>query len=566
MTAALGCNKNVGSDESAKIGRIHGGLDVPCGDCAQHGSGRSYAPQDRLENDLMDLRKKPMYLSGNSRSFRKRRYVANFGTLLFVGGMVAVNYFVFLKDDSPGGAPPLERRINQEPATTAADSNAVGGAAIGDSSAAGAPGGSHPSGPAPTEPPPEVAPTPTPTQPNREQRLEAPGRNNENWDNENWEDEEGAVLAGRLKRGQTVLQALTAEGVEASAMYSLIAEMEKVFDFRHARVGDRFSLRIDGLGRIARLEYETSPLDRYVVERLEDGTYNSLKMAVHVDSQVAEVGCELRSSLYASVKRCGEDGQLASRIVDVFAWDLDFFQDARDGDRFKLLVEKKYVDGAFLSYGRILAAEYVGSTGKHQVVWFEHDEAGDEAATPVIAGYYKTDGTSVRKEFLKTPLKYTRVSSGYTHHQFHPVLHRYKKHLGVDYAAPEKSPVWAVAGGTVTFVGEKGANGNLVSIRHANGYTSYYAHLHAFADGLEVGDQIDQKEVLGYVGSTGRTKSPHLHFALKHRDRFVDPQKIKYTSDNPVPTEALPDFMQTVRKLSSRLEAIPVAPSDKERT
>jgi murein DD-endopeptidase MepM/ murein hydrolase activator NlpD len=311
-------------------------------------------------------------------------------------------------------------------------------------------------------------------------------------------------------------------------------------------------------GEIARLEYETGPLDRYTVSR-QEGEIVALKKAVPIHSDVVEVGCAIKSSIYESFKRCGENASLASRFVDILAWDVDFFQDVRKGDEFKLVVEKKTLsDGSFVGYGNILAAEYTGKFGMQRLFWFE-DPDGDGS------GYYKEDGKSARKEFIKTPLKFTRISSGYTHNRFHPVLHSYKKHLAIDYAAPVGTPVWAVAAGTVEYAAPKGPSGNLVAIRHANGYVSYYAHLHKFAPGIKVGARVDQKTTIGAVGTTGRSTGPHLHFALKHKGRFVNPQTIKYTTANPVPIEHLEEFKDMVEKHLERLERIKVIGVDEKK-
>jgi murein DD-endopeptidase MepM/ murein hydrolase activator NlpD len=449
----------------------------------------------------------PMYLSGGASRRRRRQWGPGLGTLLFVALLIGVNYFVFLRDDGGLEAPALEQQLQHK-----------------------------------ASPPPSSAPA---TQP---QQVPVVPR-------QPVTEEEGAVLAGAIERGETVLSAATALGVDAPAMFPVVHAMESVFDFRKSRVGDQWTLRVDGSGRIAKFEYETSPLDKYVVSLNEEGDYDAVKKAVPIEVQTAEIGCGVQTSLYGSLKKCGEDGALANQLVDLLAWDIDFFQDVRKGDELRLIVEKKFVDGKFYAYGRLLAAEYRGKVGTHRVFWHEDPDHD-------IAGYYTESGKAVKKEFLKTPLKFTRVSSGYTHHRFHPVLHRYKKHLGIDYAAAVGTPVWAVANGTVTFVGAKGASGNLVAVSHANGYTSYYAHLSKFAKDLEVGDRVDQKQVIGYVGTTGRSTGPHLHFGLKHNGRFINPLQVKFTTDNPIPADALPKFQQEVDKRTQEFERITVTGAD----
>ena len=450
----------------------------------------------------MDLRDKPIYLRGRRRSAR-RIDLSKVGTFLFVLVIMLVNYYVFLREDPSPPPPSLEKKINK-PEPTRRDPIPVRDET----------GGAIPE--------------------------ELPGV-----------PEGGAVIAGELTRGQTLLAALRDKGAPPKDVLPFIHEMEKVFDFRQARVGDDYKLTVSQGGDIVRLDYKTSPLDQYVVSR-EEGELVALKKAVPQKTEVVEVGCAIKSSLYESFKRCGEHASLATRFVDLLAWDVDFFQDVRKGDEFKLIVEKKSVEGgAFVGYGNILAAEYTGKFGTQRFFWFD-DPDGE------MTGYYKDDGKAARKEFIKTPLKFTRISSGYSHNRLHPVLHNFKKHLAVDYAAPVGTPVWAVSSGTVVYAGPKGPSGNLVAIKHANGYTSYYAHLHKFAKGIKVGMRVDQKTTVGYVGVTGRTTGPHLHFALKHKGKFVNPQTVKYTTANPIPIEHLGEYKEMVDERKARLDAINV--------
>ena len=449
----------------------------------------------------MNLRENPIYLRGGRRRTTLRLSLGQVGTFVFVALVMLVNYYVFLREDPSPPPPSLEKKINKK-----------------------------------------VEPPPLERRQVRDggEQTELPGV-----------PEGGAVLAGRLERGQTLLAALKGKGATHRALLPFIREMEKVFDFRTARVGDQYRLVVAQSGEIARLEYETGPLDRYVV-REEEGDLVAIKRAVQTRAEVVELGCAIKSSIYESFQRCGERAGLASKFVDALAWDVDFFQDIRKGDEFKIVVEKQLVDGEkFAGYGDILALEYTGKFGTQRLFWFE-DPDGE------VSGFYKEDGKAARKEFIKTPLKFTRISSGYSHNRFHPVLHQVKKHLAVDYAAPVGTPVWSVAAGTVTYAGPKGPSGNLVAVQHANGYTSYYAHLNKFAKGIKVGARIDQKTAIGYVGTTGRSTGPHLHFALKHKGRFVNPQTIKYTTANPVPVDHLEAFKEMVEKRLEQLESIKV--------
>ena len=213
---------------------------------------------------------------------------------------------------------------------------------------------------------------------------------------------------------------------------------------------------------------------------------------------MAEIGGVIGSSLYDAVRRTGESTSLVGWFVDTFAWDINFYIDSQAGDRYKIIVEKRYLGGKFYKYGHVLAAEYAGRVGTFRAFYFQPQDGSSAGA-----GYYTEHGESIVKSLLKTPLKYVRVSSSFDRHRFHPILHTERAHLGVDYAAPTGTPVWATANGRVTYVGPRGGAGNAVILAHANGMESTYMHLSKFARGLQVGQQVRQKQVIAYVGMTG---------------------------------------------------------------
>ncbi|MGM0574420.1 MAG: M23 family metallopeptidase [Myxococcota bacterium] len=356
----------------------------------------------------------------------------------------------------------------------------------------------------------------------------------------------GHEVAGEIRRGQTILKSLKSQGIDNRTALPLIHAMEEVFDFRHAQVGDDFVAWLDDEGRIQRFRYVQSPLDVYEVDLEDGGRYAARKVEVPTRVEVAKVGCAIKNSLYGSVARCGEGPQLGTRFIDLFAWDVDFFQDVRQGDEFRVLVEKISVDGNFLKYGRILAAEYDGKFGRHRIVHYTDPEGN--------SGYFTDSGRAVRKDFLKSPLKYTRVSargnSG--------IRARLKKASPVVYTAGEGTPVWAVASGTVAFAGESGSLGNTVTIRHDNGYTSTYGHLEDLSEHIEVGALVNQKTVIGQVGTSGRADEPKLMFSLRKNGRLVNPLKMKFSEADPVPARFREHFGHQVHTLLEDLESTPV--------
>jgi murein DD-endopeptidase MepM/ murein hydrolase activator NlpD len=222
------------------------------------------------------------------------------------------------------------------------------------------------------------------------------------------------------------------------------------------------------------------------------------------------------------------------RYADLLAWEVDFFTEPRNGDRVSIVVEEKHLDGELLGFGRILAAEYRGDrTGIRAVRYV--DEAGN-------LDWYDDDGRSVRRAFLKSPLSFRRISSYFTARRRHPILKRVMPHWGVDYVAPQGTPVSALGAGVVTSAGRRGGFGNYVEVRHNSTYTTCYGHLWKFARGIRRGARVQQGDVIGYVGSTGLSTGPHLDFRVKKNGSYVNPLRIDSPPGRTVPATEKPRF------------------------
>ncbi|MCA9539789.1 MAG: M23 family metallopeptidase [Myxococcales bacterium] len=353
---------------------------------------------------------------------------------------------------------------------------------------------------------------------------------------------------GVLDKDQTLGAALEAQGVSGSQVHAIVAALSGLYDFRNARPGAAFALRRDrASGELLSFRFEHGPLEIFAVERGLDGRYVGHQVEVPVRVVEAEVGAEIRASLYRAMQRVGESPGLVALVTDVFAWDIDFYKNTHAGDRFRVVVEKIYKDADFIRYGRILAAEYAGEVGTFRTFWFAPE--GEEGH------YYLEDGQSAEKSFLATPLKFARISSGFGRRR-HPVLGYTKAHMGVDYAAPVGTPVWAMAAGVVTWADWKGPNGKLVRIDHGGGLESAYAHLSRIGPGIKKGARVRQKQVIGNVGTTGRSTGPHLHFAIKRGGGYIDPSRLKITRGKPI-TEARRDaFAALVARRTAQLEGI----------
>lgn len=358
----------------------------------------------------------------------------------------------------------------------------------------------------------------------------------------------GRRVTGQLKRGQTILAALRGLGVDSHSARPIVRAMGEVFDFRKSQVGDVFTAHIDDDGRVIHFQYTQSPLDIYEVFLNDNGEYESRKKKVPTRIDVAHIGCAIRSSLYASISRCGEGSELAASIIDLLAWDIDFFQDIRDNDQLKVIVEKISVDGKFLRYGRVLAAEYKGKFGSHRIVHYRDPDG--------VEGYYKPDGHAARKEFIKSPLKYSRVASDGQA----GVRTSLKTASAVTYTAAPKTAVQAVASGTITAAGpQQGGNGFTVTIRHDNDFVSTYSNLGGIASGIKVGALVSQKTVIGKLAAKKTdADGAQMQFSLRKDGRLINPLKATFAEGAAVSPDHRPHFDHTVKSLLDNLGEIPV--------
>lgn len=360
-------------------------------------------------------------------------------------------------------------------------------------------------------------------------------------------EEGGArVVEGKVGETDTLSSLLVREGLGGSSE-GIIRALTKLADPKLIRPGQLYSIRFDEEGAPESFEYRPTPVLRYVVSRATDGSWKSGKQEEALDVRVADAAGVVESSLWESVQKSGEAGALVSLFVEIFAWDINFYIDTHPGDRWKVIAEKQYLGGQFYKYGRVLAAEYSGRCGTYRAFfWSAGKEQGGK--------YFDEKGQALAKTMLKTPLRFVRISSKFDPKRFHPVLHREKAHLGIDYAAPTGTPVWASAGGRVVEAGMKKGSGNTVVLAHSNGLQTRYYHLSRFAKGLRAGQQVRQKDVIGYVGSTGLSTGPHLHFSVVQNGTFVDPAKMKMNRDAPVRDRAA--FMAAIRPRVAAMKAM----------
>lgn len=352
------------------------------------------------------------------------------------------------------------------------------------------------------------------------------------------------IVEDRIESGDTLVGALARHGVAAATVAVIVRELEPHFDFRAARPGHRYRLERSGDGELLSFRYDVSAHEHYELVRQGEG-FEARGAKRGVVRQQARLAGIVATTLHDAIEDLGEQPELAARFASIFAWDVDFAKGSRPGDEFHLLYERNYVarengEGGlrYLGPGRILAARYKSRGASHEAIYYE--------TAPGVGTYYRADGSPVQQAFLAAPVRYTRITSAFTKARFHPILRRTRPHPGIDYAAPAGTPVWSVAAGRVTHVGWTGGYGRLVRIRHADGYESYYAHLSGFARGLSVGDRVSQKQVIGYVGSSGLSTGPHVCFRITKDGAFVNPASTRIPSDDRISGRQRQDF-ETIR-------------------
>ncbi len=232
------------------------------------------------------------------------------------------------------------------------------------------------------------------------------------------------------------------------------------------------------------------------------------------------VSGEIEYSLFESISKTGETAELASKIATIFEWEIDFLRDIRKGDSYNILVEKRFVNNKYAGYGKVVAADFVNQGKVHRAIYFNEGKN---------KGYYSPDGKGLERGFLRVPLSYSRISSRFSSARLHPVLNEVRPHYGVDYAAPTGTPIMATAAGVVEKRAYDKANGNYVVLRHSNGYRTYYLHMSRFNKSVKKGVEIDQGQVVGYVGSTGYSTGPHLDYRIKKNNSWINPLTFEAT-------------------------------------
>ena len=299
-------------------------------------------------------------------------------------------------------------------------------------------------------------------------------------------------------------------------------------------------------GKLIALRY----LNGGTVIRVERGgeAFLVIEQPVQLERRVQMKSGEIRSSLFAATDLANLSDAVATQIAEIFSTDIDFHRDLRRGDRFTVVYEAFYDQGELLRTGRVLAAEFINNWKIYQAVYFQHGNGE--------GGYYTVDGKNIRKAFLRSPLEFSRITSGFSDARFHPVLQTWRAHRGIDYGAPTGARVKATGDGIVEFAGRQGGYGNLVVLRHQSQYTTWYGHLSALGKGIRKGARVAQGDIVGLVGSTGLATGPHLHYEFRINNVHQNPLRVVMPSAPPITADRRAAFEAVASPLAEQLKLL----------
>jgi murein DD-endopeptidase MepM/ murein hydrolase activator NlpD len=362
-----------------------------------------------------------------------------------------------------------------------------------------------------------------------------------------------------IKAGDTLASIFNKAGLSASITYNVVNLNEQTRQLARIKPGQDISLLIDESSQLTGLKYMPDETHTLIINRQQDNTLKSEIQHRPLEPIPAYKSGTITSSLFEAAAENGISENIIMELAAIFGWDIDFALDIRKGDQFSIVYNELYRDGAKIRDGDILAAEFINQGKQYQAVHYT-DPKGN-------TGYFSPDGKSMRKAFLRTPVKFSHISSRFTLKRFHPILSKWRSHKGVDYAAARGTPVRASGDGKISFRGKKSGYGNTIMIKHGAKYTTVYAHMSRFAKGIKNGTHIKQGQVIGYVGSTGLATGPHLHYEFRVNGVHRNPLTVKLPAAEPINKSYRAHFEKETKSYLSMLNIMgnePVAQTPDE--
>ena len=355
----------------------------------------------------------------------------------------------------------------------------------------------------------------------------------------------GVAQALLVSRGDSLSRLLTTAGIRAADWLAVAKLPDHAKRLHRMQPGDVLSIRRDG-DRLLSLSYPLDSLRTLEVIASAEGWEQSVTTKA-TQTQRHQASGSIRNSLYMSALDMGLSDRMIMQLADIFAWDIDFERDVRDGDRLHVIYEQDYLQdtGDVAGHPRIIAVAYESARRNYQAVHYTPEQGS--------AGYYSAEGRPMRKAFLRTPVEFARISSRYSRARKHPILNRVRAHKGVDYAAAHGTPIRATGDGRVVHLGTRGGYGRTIILEHAGQYRTLYAHMSSYARGLRDGSRVKQGQTIGYVGASGLATGPHLHYEFHKHGQHVDPLSVALPAAAPLPAAEMARFEQTTTPLLTQL-------------
>ncbi|MES9856168.1 MAG: peptidoglycan DD-metalloendopeptidase family protein [Sedimenticola sp.] len=361
------------------------------------------------------------------------------------------------------------------------------------------------------------------------------------------EADPGKWLIEEVKSGDSLAKIFNRLGLSPNLLHRIVHSSKRAKKLARIKPGEKLKVRVGDQGEFLELVHQQSPiLSLHIIPNQDGFTHRTDER--ELEKRVTHTSGRINSSLYLSAQEAGLSDSLIMELANIFGWDIDFALEIRSGDSFSVIYEEAYLDGEKYRNGSILAAEFINRGKVFRALRYADKEG--------ISNYYAPDGKSMRKAFLRAPVDFRRISSNFAKSRWHPVLGKKRPHRGVDYAAAIGTNIKAAGDGKVIFRGRKGGYGNTVIIKHANQYTTLYAHLNKFRSKVKRGSRVSQGQVIGYVGKTGRTTGPHLHYELRINGVHRNPRTVKLPSSTPIAKKHRAAFTLHSKPLLARLDLI----------
>ena len=345
--------------------------------------------------------------------------------------------------------------------------------------------------------------------------------------------------------GDTLSTVFSRVGLTASDLHEALGANKEAKQFSRLKIGQVLDFKLTPEGKLDTLSSKLSDLESISLSKNDSG-YSFKRDRVKPEVRTSYAHGVIKSSLFLSAKRAGLSHSLTMDLANVFGYDIDFALDIREGDEFEVIYEEHVVNGKQVGNGDILAARFTNRGKPYTAVRY----TSKQGAT----SYYNADGNSMRKAFIRTPVDFARISSRFSVGRKHPILNKIRAHKGVDYAAPRGTPIKAAGDGKIIVAGRRGGYGNAVIIQHGSSYRTLYGHMQGFAKGIRTGGTVKQGQVIGYIGTTGLSTGPHLHYEFQVNGVHVDPLSQKLPMADPIAKTEKQRFMQLSKPLMARMD------------